>query len=736
MAKGESLERKVKEFDQGWKVIEKIKDSDAKVIQPMHTEHTYVMKEYVTNTEKSARKYIESLREQMNNRQGFPHNQNLVDYTCKKDSGLCSTTYTIRAFYENVESDLYQKKKQADHGIVDHEYLTHGLYGGLHAIDELNRAGQNYSDVRPENIGFSHNKTGLLRMKSDKHGKTGWEVGVNRISKGRDNLFVSPELYDGVLKKGKKESIDEKKNDVFALGMSMLEAGTKKGVKNCYGKNGFDYEQLHKVQDEFHYNHEQANTLMCDIVDLCVEKDPSVRNTAGEILGKTPAYGSIIDHYRSQSGHDQGNHRVYQEHKVYAEPAPTHTTSHVYQETPTTHHSSNFETTKVIHVEDPAHHKSATIVKHEYPAENYHQSEVIRQEPVVIRNEPKVIYEQSNVHVSEPQVYRESHVQSQPHFIRQEPQVIRQEPQVIRQEPQVIRQEPQVIRQEPQVIRQEPQVIRQEPQVIRQEPQVIRQEPQIIRHEPQHITQSSNVVRQSHAVSSQPQVIRHEPQHVTQSSNVVRQSHTVSSQPQVIKAPVTTTSTTQGSTIKTSVAQPHTVTSGNVVSQGSTVRTVAAPQHTVVGGTTTTGQTVTSSHTVTGGTVVSGGNTVKTPVGGTTVVSGGNTYTSGSHTVGGGNTYTSGGHIVSSGNVIRTTAGGNTVSSGTVVGGDFSRREGAQVVTGGTTVNSSARRSVSRGAERRSHRKITDPNEVAKYKTEISNYGREVKEEVYEKYQS
>jgi hypothetical protein len=117
------------------------------------------------------------------------HLQRLVDYTCEKDSGLCSTTWTIRAFYENVQHDLLDVMSRGQNQPVDHEVLTHSLYSGLHAIDELNHENQSYNDVRPQAVAFHHSGdgSGLLRVRSDKLGKTVWEVAVNRVSKGKGN---------------------------------------------------------------------------------------------------------------------------------------------------------------------------------------------------------------------------------------------------------------------------------------------------------------------------------------------------------------------------------------------------------------------------------------------------------------------------------------------------------------------------------------------------------------------
>ena len=103
MGKDSDLLRKVKGFDDdGFKVIKKDKGAGGAIVQPVGSDRTYLMVETQTNTEKSARKTVEKLRRELELRNELGHNQHLVDYTVTKDSGLCSTTYTIRAFYENI----------------------------------------------------------------------------------------------------------------------------------------------------------------------------------------------------------------------------------------------------------------------------------------------------------------------------------------------------------------------------------------------------------------------------------------------------------------------------------------------------------------------------------------------------------------------------------------------------------------------------------------------------------
>ena len=51
---------------------------------------------------------------------------------------------------------------------------------------------------------------------------------------------MSPELYHKLEAKDKKIKVDGKKNDTFALGMSLLKIGNGKSLKRCYNNGKFN----------------------------------------------------------------------------------------------------------------------------------------------------------------------------------------------------------------------------------------------------------------------------------------------------------------------------------------------------------------------------------------------------------------------------------------------------------------------------------------------------------------
>jgi len=395
----EEMDKKTTVFAKGYETVRKLKESDMFLIKSKDDGKTYMMKEYVLNTEKAATKCCKELKDKLS-RHGCHagHNQALIDYSCKVDSGFCSTTYIVNAYYQYVCEDLARDANAHD-GVAIHERLTNGLYGGLTGLAELNELSENYNDIRPEFVGFNSCGQGLLRTRSDKYGKTCREIAMNTVSKSNYFQYCSPEVYNSVVKKGSKD-ISEQKNDVFALGMSVLEAGIKGTVQACYVPSGFNEAELRKCQEEFVHDHGCANTLLCDMVELCTTVCPLDRHTATELLSKVPSYCEIIAHYNNEIGRDThttvstNNTEVCVEQK---RPVAVHTNSHTHSNVV---HREPVHQTSHVHHAQPSHSTGNTVRRepmvtqghshvsrvepshHSQPSHHGQHSRVVHQEPV------------------------------------------------------------------------------------------------------------------------------------------------------------------------------------------------------------------------------------------------------------------------------------------------------------------------------------------------------------------
>lgn len=71
---------------------------------------------------------------------------------------------------------------------------------------------------------------------------------------------MSPQLYNKLQGKKKSVTYDPKKNDEFALGMTLLSLGTQDSVQDCYNPDGsFNKKKLQEHLNDFNnkYGHDQ-----------------------------------------------------------------------------------------------------------------------------------------------------------------------------------------------------------------------------------------------------------------------------------------------------------------------------------------------------------------------------------------------------------------------------------------------------------------------------------------------
>jgi serine/threonine protein kinase len=300
------------------------KKGDWFIIQSEHNDQKFFLNKSTTNSKKDAMLLCEAMEVKLTH--SMDHVQRLLDYSCHEDNGLCSTTYTLEGFYEYVHSDLNhailpEGKNNHRFNPISHESNTHMVYQCLHALAWFTEAHKSYDDVRPLNIGRGVERSNW-KNSSDKNvsGTHSWmlldrsgysysnafQVQLDNFVRKDCNLYMSPQLFSGVQKRDRNVHYDSNKADVFALGMSALQAGLSNTVQNCYNrKTGqFEIDALGRHKDEFFALYGHDNKLLCDIVNLCLEVDEAHRLTAPELLNsELPAYDMIVGHFQTHSGH-------------------------------------------------------------------------------------------------------------------------------------------------------------------------------------------------------------------------------------------------------------------------------------------------------------------------------------------------------------------------------------------------------------------------------------------------
>ena len=216
----------------------------------------------------------------------------MLGWSTQKKSELCSTHYYVRMFFDFPESDLRNEvaeRKRKGQSVSDAE-LSLATSNALHGLDYLHNMRLAHGDIRPQLIsaerlgGDAIVTNRILDRLADPSQIE--RAQVNNLMNNRE-LFMSPQLYKRINTKGKKKpGFDRQKNDLFALGMSVISAGTASSVKDCYKRGGkFDAQRLRYHLDRFRTRHQQ-NYSLCNVVTSLVEIDEDRRPDTNMLLGR------------------------------------------------------------------------------------------------------------------------------------------------------------------------------------------------------------------------------------------------------------------------------------------------------------------------------------------------------------------------------------------------------------------------------------------------------------------
>jgi hypothetical protein len=106
--------------------------------------------------------------------------------------------------------------------------------------------------------------------------------------------FTGPEKYRNTKTGRVNDKINESKNDVFGLGLSMLEIGNAKTIKDIYNADGsINVQTLESHKQEFAAKHQANNNLLVSTVHSMVEMNEKDRPDFIEIQDQLPPYQEV-----------------------------------------------------------------------------------------------------------------------------------------------------------------------------------------------------------------------------------------------------------------------------------------------------------------------------------------------------------------------------------------------------------------------------------------------------------
>ncbi len=288
------------EFEKDFKFNRKLKDprfGEVSLIQNPKTRQFLAVKEKRINDKKEAGKAIVNARKRLTNK--HPNILSLLDYSVTKQSELCSSFYVLKLFYEFPRSDLHrenQERSKKGEGFSDAE-LTHILYQQIAANNYLQSKDQHHGDIQPLNVAYDKTTMGsqLIDMSEDATSlNQSKQVQKNRVVAGHP-LYQSPVTYSNLKKGNLNYTVDPNKEDVYALGLSLLEVGNGKSIQNIYNANTKEVDQqaLKNHVDEFKRRHGTENTLLTTTVETMVHPDEAQRPNFRDLENKLPPYATV-----------------------------------------------------------------------------------------------------------------------------------------------------------------------------------------------------------------------------------------------------------------------------------------------------------------------------------------------------------------------------------------------------------------------------------------------------------
>ncbi len=241
-------------------------------------------KEKLTTSKQAAAADIRELKSRMAlNRPGL---QKMIGYSTSIKKELCSTSYLTQGFYEFPRSDLGKEisNRVQSAGNFNEQELTSIAQNSLNGLNSLHQERISHGDIRPQYIGISHatNQAEILDRLAD-------PAPLEKVQTGhivnKKNLYMSPELYKKLQGKNKLIKYDPAKNDLYGLGLSILEAGTGHNVQDIYNANGtINQANLDKHVDVF--NKKYPNSYLSQLVGGTLAQNESARLSTAELVSR------------------------------------------------------------------------------------------------------------------------------------------------------------------------------------------------------------------------------------------------------------------------------------------------------------------------------------------------------------------------------------------------------------------------------------------------------------------
>ena len=261
--------------------------------------------EKLFNDKESILREIEAKKKKILNK--HPNILNLLDYSVEVQSNWCSTFYLLKLFYEWPEKTLKQailerKSTPGPGGFFSLKEATNLLYHIVHACSFLQEKSVYHGDISPLTIFLTDKGEFKLAFRVNEQ-ISSERVQIDKSIKN-EPLYLSPTIFTAVKNRTLERSRHNPyKSDIFALGLSILEAGVLRSIQGIYGLNdNFDENAFEELLGEFEMKYED-NPLLYTSVRKMLEINEDERPDFIGLKSALPEYEVVKDYfYRLENG--------------------------------------------------------------------------------------------------------------------------------------------------------------------------------------------------------------------------------------------------------------------------------------------------------------------------------------------------------------------------------------------------------------------------------------------------
>ena len=222
------------------------------------------------------------------------HLARLIDFGMDSDE---EGSNILKLFFEDTGPSMAEK------GEFSHVELTIVMYNVLEALSQLNKEKSCHGRVTPRAISFSQTRriaTLLSTYDLFATPKKLLELYSQLVTSGRPH-FLSPGVFEKLLASQNDFEFSPAKEDVWGLGLTLLELGTARPISALYGSAGFDFDGLKKQIDELQNKFEGENSLLPSAVSVMLNLDEAERPTAEEVYSGLIPFEEVIAFLNSTS---------------------------------------------------------------------------------------------------------------------------------------------------------------------------------------------------------------------------------------------------------------------------------------------------------------------------------------------------------------------------------------------------------------------------------------------------